>query len=282
MEVLAKSDGPARRVAADGGVDNGFRIGIARAADSEAIDSFDQIDDAVRKIDELDGPANRRAKLLVYDTDGAGVKLVDELDDSTLRTVLDMDIDRARELRSAFARQYDQGNADLTQIENFAKHTDNLEGIDGLNNGPVDDFMQAGGSGNVRGALDEVRRADDIGAENIERMSLEVYDGKERVGELDIQVESGKIVESKGSFGYTEEGISNELRKKLRTMRVHEDVHIDGNTLEIRANQVGDKNLIRTQINQWEETVATNAKWNQANVDIRIVVEDGSRTVIGG
>jgi hypothetical protein len=113
VEVLAKSDGPARELVTDGGVDEGFRKGVARAADSEAIDSFDQIDDAVRKIEDLDGPANRRAKLLVYDTDGAGVKLVDELDDSTLQTVLAVDIDRARELRAAFAKNYRHGLASI-------------------------------------------------------------------------------------------------------------------------------------------------------------------------
>jgi len=57
---MAKSDGPARELVADGGVDEGFREGVARAADSDAIDSFDEIDDAVRKIDDLDGEANVR------------------------------------------------------------------------------------------------------------------------------------------------------------------------------------------------------------------------------
>jgi len=217
VEVLAKSDGPARRVAADGGVDNGFRIGIARAADSGAIDSFDQIDDAVRKIEDLDGPANRQAKLLVYDTDGAGVKLVDELDDETLQTVLDVDIDRARELRAAFARNYRHGHASVDDIEEFARYVDDLEGIDGLNSGPVADAIEANDPGNFKGALLEVRVADDIGGDNIEKMNIEIgSDGG--IGELDIKRANGKIVEVKSSFGYTKQVIDNQFAKKLNSM----------------------------------------------------------------
>ena len=278
---MAKSDGPARRVAADGGVDNGFRIGIARAADSKAVDSFDQIDDAVRKIEDLDGPANRRAKLLVYHTDGAGVKLVDELDDSTLQTILAVDIDRARELRAAFAKNYRHGHASRDDIEEFARHVDNLEGIEGLNSGPVGDFIQAGDSGNIRGALDEVRRADDIGAENIERMSLEVYDGKERVGELDIQTESGKIVESKGSFGYRKVEVENQFETKLSTMRDHPDVEFDGNTFELRANKVNDPDMVESKISEWETKVAESSDWNNADITIE-VVDESTNTVITG
>ncbi|WP_181686656.1 hypothetical protein [Halorhabdus salina] len=61
VEVLAKSHGPARELVADGEKEIGFRKGVARAADSDAIDSFDEIDDAVRKIDELDIEAKSSA-----------------------------------------------------------------------------------------------------------------------------------------------------------------------------------------------------------------------------
>ncbi|WP_181686657.1 hypothetical protein [Halorhabdus salina] len=279
VEVMAKSDGPARRVMTDGGVDMDFRESIARAADSDATDSFDEIDDAVRKIDDLDGEANVRARELVDETDGAGVKLVNELDDDGLQHVFNLDIDAADAFRTAAARHVDAGYADADEVAEFAKHADNLDGIDGLKSGPVDDFVNAGVSGNIRGALDEVRRADEIGAGNIQRMNLEVYDGKDQVGELDIQVKSGKIVESKGSFGYQKDEIASQFEGKLSAMRSHSDVKLDGNTLEIRANKIGDKSLVKSQIEKWENKIATSSEWSNADVSIQ-VIDESANTII--
>ncbi|WP_146418222.1 hypothetical protein [Haloarcula hispanica] len=186
-----------------------------------------------------------------------------------------MDIDRADEFRTAAARNLERGNADTNDIEKFATHADNLEGVDGLNSGPVDDFINSRDPGNVGGALDEVRRADEIGAENIERMSIELPDSNEYDGELDIQVKSGKIVESKGSFGYTKGKIDQQFDRKLRTMKEHEDVAFDGNTLEIRANRVGDQNLVSSKITEWEQK----SKWGSADITIK-VVDEGSGSII--
>ncbi|EMA26713.1 hypothetical protein [Haloarcula argentinensis] len=196
--------------------------------------------------------------------------------------MLDLDVNRAEELRSAFARQYDRGNADLEEIEKFATLADNLEGVDGLNSGPVDDFIQAGDSGNVRGALDEVRRADEIGSANIERMNIEVYDGKERVGELDIQVkESGKIVESKGSFGYDEQQVRSQFNKKLSVMEEHDSVAFDGNTLEVRANKIGDDDIVASQIIQMKKDISEMDESNHSNVDIKVVDESSDKIITG-
>ncbi|WP_188854215.1 hypothetical protein [Haloarcula argentinensis] len=196
--------------------------------------------------------------------------------------MLDLEINRADEFRTAAARNLDRGNADTDDIEKFATHADNLEGVDGLNSGPVDDFIQAGDSGNVRGALDEVRRADEIGAANIERMNLEAYDRKERVGELDIQVkESGKIVESKGSFGYDEQQVRSQFNKKLSAMEEHDSVAFDGNTLEVRANKIGDDDIVASQITQMEKDISEMDEWNHANVDIKVVDESSDKIITG-
>ena len=108
------------RIVADGSgdVDEAFRRGVYRAADDDAIDSYSQLDRAVRQVDELDGAQQRRAKQLVSDTNGAGVKLVDELDETTLTRLLDEDgIDRGQlahatrnygELDGSDARQFRQ------------------------------------------------------------------------------------------------------------------------------------------------------------------------------
>ncbi|WP_336358969.1 dockerin type I domain-containing protein [Haloarcula sp. CGMCC 1.6347] len=265
------------RLIADGSgdVDDAYDRAVIRAANSDSVASYKQLDRAVRKVDDLDGTRQRRAKQLIAETDGAGVKLVDELDGDGLQRVLDLDIDRADEFRTAAARNLERGNADTDEIEKFATHADNLEGVDGLNSGPVDDFINSRDPGNVGGALDEVRRADEIGAENIERMSIELPDSNEYDGELDIQVESGKIVESKGSFGYTKGKIDQQFDRKLRTMKEHEDVAFDGNTLEIRANRVGDQNLVSSKITEWEQK----SKWGSADITIK-VVDEGSGSII--
>ena len=106
-------DAETARLAADGGAD--FRRGVYRAADSEAIDSFDQIDNAVRKIENLDGPANHRAKLLVYDTDGPGVKLVDELDSTDLRTLFKSV--ESRDTLARLSRQFDDGTVESRHLD---------------------------------------------------------------------------------------------------------------------------------------------------------------------
>lgn len=266
------------RLVADGGVD--FRRAVYRAAESDAVD-YAQLDRALRRIDDLDGATQVRARQLVRDADGSGVRLIDDLDDASLQPVLDVDIERARQLRAAFADNYARGYATLDEVDEFARHSQNLKGIDGLNSGPVDDFINAGSSGNVRGALDEVRRADEIGAENIQRMNLELSDGNRDVGELDIQLESGEIVESKRSFGYDPREVNSQFETKLETMRDHPDVEFDGNTLEIRANQIGDEAMVESKIAEWQSRVATSDQWNNADITIE-VIDESTGTVITG
>ncbi|AXR79507.1 hypothetical protein [Natrarchaeobaculum sulfurireducens] len=247
-----------------------------RAADDDGV-SYGQIDRAVRTIDDLDGPAKTRAERLVRQTDGDGLRLIDELDGDSLQRVLDLDIDRATEFRSAAARNHGQGVAATDDVDAFARHADDLQGVDGLNSGPVEDFITAGDPGNVQGAVREVRRADEIGAANIERMDLEVYDGKRQIGELDIQRTNGEVVESKSTFGYSADEIDTQFDRKLQTMMDHDDVAFDGNAFEVRATQVGDEDLVRSKVAEWENRVANSGEWNNAEVTIRVVDEsDGS------
>lgn len=67
-------------------------------------------------------------------------------------------------------------------------------------------------------------------------------------GELDVQTKSGKIVESKSTFGYNEQNIDAELRKKLTAMRDDPRVSFDGNTLRVIATKVEDRNMVKTKI----------------------------------
>ena len=276
--LLRRTDPDTQDILADGSgeLDESFDRAVARAADGDTVDSYDQIDNAVRKIDELDGAANRQARELIEETDGVGLKFVDELDDSSLQKVMDLDIDRADELRTAFAQYYDQGYADLDEIESFARHTDSLEGIDGLNSGPVDDFIAD--ADQVPGALHEVDVADDIGADNIGRMNIEVGpNGAD--GEIDIKLESGEVVEVKRTFGSDKRNAFDEIQSKLNAMRNHPDTQLDDNTLVVRADSVENNDSVREVANHWEKELANSEDWNNANVDIR-VVEDSTGEVI--
>jgi len=184
VEVLAKSDGPARKLVADGGVAEGFRIGIARAADSEAIDSFDQIDDAVRKIEELDGPANRRAKLLVSETDGAGVKLVDELDSTDLRTLFES-VD-SRETLARLSRQFEEGTVESRHLDEITNLLDSGD-MDGADLGRFSRIIASEGNGpDIEGDLttDDILTVAERG--ELSDTLLVVSDGEGRIRWLEF------------------------------------------------------------------------------------------------
>ena len=61
--------------------------------------------------------------------------------------------------------------------------------------------------------------------------------------ELDIQTKSGKIVESKSTFGYEPDDVDDEFEKKLTAMRDDLRVSFDGNTLRVIATRVDDENM---------------------------------------
>ena len=107
IEFTATADAGTVRVIADGSgsVDDSFDRAVARAANGDTIESYDQLDSAVRKIDDLEGSRQTRAKELVANADGAGLKLVDELDTPTLRRIFD-DEDVAVEDLSRATRKY--------------------------------------------------------------------------------------------------------------------------------------------------------------------------------
>jgi hypothetical protein len=220
-----------------------------------------QLASALRRYDELDADRKGTADEVIGEPGASGVKLLARMDGDGLRRVLDFDIKRADEFRAAAARNLEEGYATTDDINNFVRYADNLEGIDGLNSGPVSDFITASQTGNVKGALGEVRRVDEIGAENIERMSLE-----SGASELDIQRKSGKIVESKSTFGYDSNEVESQFRKKLTAMRDDPRVSFDGNTLRVIATKVDDRNMVKTKNQKWENKVESESEWNNANI----------------
>ncbi|WP_159076951.1 hypothetical protein [Halococcoides cellulosivorans] len=166
--VLAKSDGPAKELVTDGGTDIDYRTAVARAADSDEIDSYKQLDRAVQKVESLDGAQNRRARQLIADADGSGAKLIDELDDRALGQLLDYDGAGADGMRRTLAREYANGDIESDEIELFSQDLADLRDadVDGVEHVIADDIADST-TNNVRGAMYEFHVAngyvDDIG-----------------------------------------------------------------------------------------------------------------------
>ena len=156
IEFTATADAGTVRVIADGSgsVDDSFDRAVARAANGDTIESYDQLDRAVRKIDDLDGTQQRRAKQLIADTDGAGIKLVDEVNENVLRPVVNYDGSAGRRVRQRVARQYEQGDLDEADIDNFGRLIQD-ETIDA-------DAHRILNIANNGGDLSETRRAVDV------------------------------------------------------------------------------------------------------------------------
>ncbi|WP_226023710.1 hypothetical protein [Halomicrobium salinisoli] len=127
VEFMANAKGQTVRVALDGSgdVDESFRRALARAADSDAVDSYAQLDRAVRKIDELEGERKRRAKQLIADTDGAGVRFVDEFDKKQLRSLSD---------------EIEDGTVSQREVAVFVRGIQGRETLETLNRGVLNDY----------------------------------------------------------------------------------------------------------------------------------------------
>jgi len=230
-----------------------------------------------RKLDGLSTTDKQRAVDLIEETDGSGAELVAELDDDALQRVLNLDIDAVDEFRTAAARHVDAGNADPDDVAKFARHADNLEGIEGLNSGPVDKFVNTGKKSGIQGAVREVEVADDIGAENIDRMNIEVG-GKSEIAEFDIKRTDGSVVEVKKTFGSDKRNVFDEIETQLDGMREHPDTVLDGNQLVIRADEVRNTDSVQDVVDYWENELSKD-KWGNANVDIRVIEDSAGKVV---
>ncbi|WP_336331209.1 hypothetical protein [Haloarcula sp. CGMCC 1.2071] len=153
------------RLIADGSgdVDDAYDRAVIQAANSDSVASNKQLKRVVRKVDDLDGTRQRRAKQLIAETDGAGVKLVDELDDNALNNLLDYDGESARGMRKRITELYDNGDIRKNQIETFGRDLESLReaDVDGVEHVISEDIVTNGEAGNVEGAMYEFRVANE-------------------------------------------------------------------------------------------------------------------------
>ncbi|WP_256392927.1 hypothetical protein [Natronoarchaeum rubrum] len=98
------------RIITDGGrdVDAAYRTAVARASRQDIIDSYDQLDRAVRKIDRLEN--SRIAKEVVADTGAHGLKFIDEMPE--------------QELRALFGQVDSDVRLDHTDLSRFIRNSD--------------------------------------------------------------------------------------------------------------------------------------------------------------
>lgn len=240
------------------------------------------VDDPDAWIDEnlghLDVQEQIRARNFIERNDRNGVTLIEALDEDATRRFVNLRLESGRELRTSLARLHGSGDIESEEINEFAKHVENLEGVDGLESGPIQQIINEESPSGFKGAYREVAVADEIGSDNIRRMNVELPDSSATDGELDILLESGEVVEVKSNWGYDGDDIDDEFEKKLTTVREHDDVSLDGNRIVYRVERVGDPALVDSKIEQWEDTVAAEPKWD--NADVNIVVKDESGNVI--
>ncbi|KOX92648.1 hypothetical protein AMS69_15025 [Haloarcula rubripromontorii] len=140
-----RADPQTVRLIADGSgnVDDAYDRAVIRAATSDSIGSYKQLDRAVRKVDDLDGTQQRRAKQLIAETDGDGVKLLDDLsaiDDATLRAFLEADIPDAdmTAWRTALTRRANAADSSIRSqdVEQYAKDVREIQRL--VEDGSVD------------------------------------------------------------------------------------------------------------------------------------------------
>ena len=131
------------------------------------------------------------------------------------------------------------------------------------------------GPGEFSGRSYELKVADDIGLDNIRRVSKEVG-GAGAIGELDIIRKSGRVIEVTESFSSSKRSVFNKIQNKLEAMRAYDGVALDGNTLTIRAKEIINIEQIKDVIKNWEDTVRTSDDWGNADINIRLIDDDGN------
>jgi hypothetical protein len=155
-EFLAEADDDTvQRAVADGGIDGYDRTKADLLAD-DSVDSamVTRVDD---RISELDANHAERARDLIDDTDGAGVRLIDDLDAETRSQVLrDSNIDTDELARAT--RKYDGLDGDGDRAAQFRRFLDDDELRESWVRAVADDSVDAEG---LRRTLDIAESVDD-------------------------------------------------------------------------------------------------------------------------
>jgi hypothetical protein len=229
------------------------------------IDEQELADEAERSLDQNGDETIERTT-----EDGTYAELLRIAGHDTADTYAGTSLDNKERFGESVVEAYENGWLTEVEIGSLIEATKSVEDVDGLESGPIRDIINSNDEGEITGYIREIHVAEDIGSDNIRKMSLELPDSSGYDGELDIVLQSGEVVEVKSSFGYDKNEINRTFRRKLRTMREANSVKLDQNTLTIRAGRIGNENLVSTLTNTWEAKVANDPTWNNANITIRV------------
>jgi len=255
---------------------------LISVAGSQGIKLIDDLDDAAlrqltdfqpgaadasrleRVIDTVEGledTRQTRALQLISDaSDGAGIKLIDDIDQDSLNRLLDYDGAAQAGMRAELADQYNADSINIDQIEQFSRNLEDLRGeVDGVESVIADDIA-GGGPTNVKGALYEFRVANeyvgsiqnvrqigrtfdlpdlnDLSDSQIDQLieELDFRDATDRAdkvatiedalteGELDVVLTDGKYLEAKSTTDTVEYPDLLAKSIKYKTLQLTDDI----------------------------------------------------------
>ncbi|WP_158057963.1 hypothetical protein [Halorussus halophilus] len=218
LERLDVNEGSSKRVYAQTGR---YGVEMASSLDDRAFKQFHQLDAdsqralvnawrsdnvdvstgdvelVVRRLDSLDLSERKAANQLLADTDGTGAKLIEELDQTSLEQLLRLDTAHSPEAREVLADRVADGQMTADEVGQFANDATEVKDEDGFEN-VIQDIATQGVNGDVDGPIYETRVAAEYGSERVRLMSHDVGSEGE-IGELDIVLENGDVIEVKNS-----------------------------------------------------------------------------------
>lgn len=189
-----------RLAAAGSGGDKGDDV-LSKADEAAAAGKSEEV---ARLADELD-PRTLAAVLrtdevtsayrLVDEAGDDGARLLNDLDPRASSRLLEISSGEAAGMRASLARYQDE--IGTLRIERFALDAKRLEHIDGFDR-MIRPISRAGQADNIPGHMYEARVAARLGEGEVASLSKPITDsGGNRVGEVDLVLESGRLVEVK-------------------------------------------------------------------------------------
>ena len=173
---------------------------MARASRADL--SYEEIDQAVRRIDRLDDPVARdRAMELVAETDGDGLRLINDLGVTNTKRLLRLSVDGVdtNNLRQNLFQLYGRGEISADDIATFTKNVEEFKGKKGMDKVLEDISSETANKGNFRGASNHLKiaaklRKQDDGIAQFEKQTDLI---NEKNTKIDIITENENIIEVK-------------------------------------------------------------------------------------
>lgn len=239
----------------------------------ETISSSETLDSVESFIVDKGGEGFR-----TLEKNGLLLHLLATTDRDTVQTYRDLSLSNKHEVGVTLANSNRDGWLSNENLKRYINSLESVEDVQGVESGPVQDLVDQGPDQSAIGFVREIFVASEIGSQNIKRVSLELNSGKHQ-GELDIQRESGDIIEVKSSFGYDRASADSDIENKLTTMREHGDAKLDGNTLTYRVYDIGNEEMLSDLADDWEGTIRSNDRWGNADIDIRFIDQNTGEVV---